>query len=355
MRNLLQSAKMGILFSIVLCEEGRASLCYRECDDNDPDKEHFYRTLVTKSKTDHPPINMPYRSCTKVMVGSCNVLVCFSIPHHGIDDPIYICNPYTREYVNLPGITEKDGLVVSGFGYHQVTNEYKVVRIYNKFLDQASAAQIEVYTLGSSHGWRKIGKVACQFLSSPGILVDGALHWLDRICRTITAFDLVDEEFKLILSPPCLNNSGKYSSYRLHEVGGHLCVVHKEPSDRVDIWLLKMTGRNKLCDSSMNRHDSYDSSWSWCKEFSIAWQGLNKCEDYEPFALLKNNNVLLWYNRAVLCCYDLEAKTFKKLMGDAAAGDLKYFQAIPHKNTIVSLKALGEKSKLRKCIEINEW
>ncbi|KAI3993385.1 hypothetical protein MKX01_010128 [Papaver californicum] len=351
MQNLLQSAKMGILFSIAFHQESKASLCYRECDDNYTDKEHFYRTLVTKPKTDHPPINMPHCSSTKVMVGSCDGLVCFSIPHHGVNDPTCICNPYTREYVNLPRIIEKDGLVLSGFGYYQATNEYKVVRIYYKFLDQASTAHVEVYTLGSGHGWRNIGEVACQFSSSPGILANGALHWLDCKRHTIMAMDLVDEEFNLLPSPPCFNNSGKYSSHRLHEVGGHLCVIHKEPGDRVDIWLLKDTGMNKLCDSSMNRHDGYDSSLSWCMEFSIAWQGLNKCEDYEPFALLKNNNVLLWYNRPILSCYDSEAKTFKKLMDDEAADDLKYIQAIPHKNTIVSLKAIGEKSKLTNMLQ----
>ncbi|XP_026453715.1 uncharacterized protein LOC113355146 [Papaver somniferum] len=79
-------------------------------------------------------------------VGSCNGLVCTYQLHNEILDPIYICNPLTREYVYLPQLVvnkeDVDHLLkidgeasmyyemACGFGYARSTKEYKVVRIH---------------------------------------------------------------------------------------------------------------------------------------------------------------------------------------------------------------------------------
>ncbi|OVA12934.1 hypothetical protein BVC80_117g14 [Macleaya cordata] len=139
-------------------------------------------------------------------------LICFSIPHHGlVDDPINICNPITREYVILPSFNIEEeykvyrkknrsyrlqGRIVSGFGYHPSTKEYKVVRIYfdgNQFF-----GRVQVYTIGGGSGWRDKGEIPYSFpyyySESPpqGILANGSLHWVDNEER-IVAFDLAKE------------------------------------------------------------------------------------------------------------------------------------------------------------------
>ncbi|XP_026433800.1 F-box protein At3g07870-like [Papaver somniferum] len=157
----------------------------------------------------HPLIKK--HSGTGAIVGSCNGLVCISIPYtHHIDDPIYICNPTLGEKITLPRFTLMaknknnveykkttylDGHLVSGFGYNTKTDEFKVVRIHYfvSRRSELSKGQVQVYTLGS-------GKEIC----SPwrGILADGALHWLDEEWN-IVAFELAEEEFSLLPSPTC--------------------------------------------------------------------------------------------------------------------------------------------------------
>ncbi|OVA14019.1 F-box associated domain [Macleaya cordata] len=314
----------GLLFSIGFSKNGNwcsnVQLYYGEYDEINIDQQYYNNTLV--SRINHPSFETLFDN--DLIVGSCNGLVCLSIPR--MNDPVYICNPFTSEYVYLPKTINEEGFLVSGFGYHRSTDEYKVVRIY--YPDQHSMGRVEVYTLGSGNGWRDKGEIPYSLFASSGILANGALHWLDYKEWKIVAFDLADEEFRLLPSPPCFScffPSPLPCCFDLYGVG-RLCVVHHERSERVDIWSLKQE----------------NSSWSWSREFSIAWECLDKDGEYEPFAITKNNEVLLWYNGTILSCYDPKTETFKKLMDDMG---IQYFQAITHMNSSVSLKALEENSK----------
>ncbi|OVA16732.1 F-box domain [Macleaya cordata] len=335
--------EMGILFSIGLDggETGsNGRLYYGELrqTDHGMNIDHWRCCYKTPTRIDHPTVNNK-RNGTDPMVGSCNGLVCFTAPHSGIQDPVYICNPFTKEYTYLQRITCQGGFIVSGFGYHHSTNEYKVVRIYYSG-DQHSMGQVQVYTLGHESEWRNKGEITYSFRESPAILANGALHWLDDKEWNIVAFDLADEEFRLLPSPPCFRLGGKLtSSYQLQVLGGYLSVVHQEPGDRVDIWSFKMNSNYDL-----NEHEHH--SWSWSREFSIAWEGGLEKDSYEPFALTKSNEVLLWYNTTILSCYDPKTATLEKIVNVGTG--FKYFQAIPHIKSFVSLEALGELTKIRR-------
>ncbi|OVA09222.1 F-box domain [Macleaya cordata] len=187
----------------------------------------------TLARINHPPLRFD-----NAFVGSCNGLICLS--EHttsGIEDPVYICNPITREYINLPIYKDlslrkrrrgfscnlfSKGRMVSGFGYNLSTNEYKVVRIYYY---SSNVGLVQVYTLGSGSGWRNLGEITYSFLDTfphtPGVFVNGALHWQEEIGK-IVAFDLADEKFRVVPLPPFLFPHKYQTSSELKVLGGCL-------------------------------------------------------------------------------------------------------------------------------------
>ncbi|OVA16830.1 F-box domain [Macleaya cordata] len=306
--------KVGLLFSFGLNGEtgNKVQLGYgvlrRTVDDEiSIDHRQSYKKLTW---VDHPSIDK--RDGFDAIVGSCNGLVCFSIPHDRIDEPVYICNPTTKEYTHLPTLdwteiptfneisyrslsglyipestlNRKRGRTVNGFGYHPSTNEYKVVRIYYNELYYAephTPGRVQVYTLGHGSGWRVIGMITHKLHSSSGILANGALHWMDYTNLKIVAFDLADEKFRLLPSPPCFRLDKPASAFKLQVLGGYLSVVHQEPGDRVDIWSFKENSN-----SEAKEQDQYQS-WSWSSGFSIPWEGGLEEDSYKPFALAGRN------------------------------------------------------------------
>ncbi|KAL7216425.1 hypothetical protein ACSBR1_028377 [Camellia fascicularis] len=110
------------------------------------------------------------------VIASCNGLLCLSNSFY--DDPVYIYNPFTRVYKELPKSRQFDDQeLVFGFGFHPVNNEYKIVKI-TLFQNQRGRPEVQVYTLGSTN-WRTIGKVSSRLeWQELEVLVNGRLHWL---------------------------------------------------------------------------------------------------------------------------------------------------------------------------------
>ncbi|OVA06320.1 F-box domain [Macleaya cordata] len=340
------ASKMGFLLLGMSSMERLNQLYYGEYDEND---EQSFKKLT---KINHPPLDM----CHSI-VGSCNGLVCFSVRHHYvIEDPVYICNPITREYVNLPrfnisidGKRYLNGRMVSGFGYYPSTNEYKVVRIYYS-RDQPFVGRVQVYTLGGTKflrsRWRNKLKITYilgdRIDLSPGILANGALHWLDEE-GMIVAFDLADEEFRVLPLPPCYS---PYVSFKLHVLGGCLALVHQRNDKSTEIWTLKKKKKKSRTSYEMKEQDCH--SWSWNREFSSAVEIINRWK--QPFTITKSGEIVLWYHLHFperiksLARYDPKTANLEKL-GDLDKV-LNYSEARSHINSFVSLKALGEDAKI---------
>ncbi|XP_026379943.1 F-box protein At3g07870-like [Papaver somniferum] len=286
------------------------------------------------------------------MIGSCNGLVCYKAINHSKysnDYLNFICNnPITGEAAYI-SVSENQGRYfrspVGGFGYVGSTNEYKVVRIHFKYW----GGIVQVYTLGSHLGWRDKGNVPplspIFSTKESGVFANGALHWIND-CEQILVFGLADEEFCFIPSPPyyTYNNNWLYSSFKLILLGGNLCVVHSNyefTSRRLDIWVLKKNIGTSCGNAKRKRRENYyDQTWSWSKEYSITWEGEVM---YTPFVVTKLNTILLWQNgTSDLYYYDPKTSKLQRYC-DGYRGYV-YDQAIPHMNSLVSLKEIGETS-----------
>ncbi|KAI3815110.1 hypothetical protein L1987_14766 [Smallanthus sonchifolius] len=257
------------------------------------------------------------------VVGSCNGLMCLSDSLYG--EPVYVFNPFTRNHLELPKCRQfQDQEVVFGFGFHPVTNEYKVVRIVyyrtNHRLTRNNRSyprsEVHVLTIGepnsSSNSWRCLGKVPYQLdrQAKEVVVVNGRLHWVSRPGRlgglpgrTIVSFDLKDEQFKLVSKP--VNRS----NYHLAVINDCLAAAVSCGYGKLEIWVMK----------------EYDVKESWTKLFNIHGAYLAKVvsHDYRIWrkavhgkpvrvlCVLKNGEVLMEYRGGNLVKYDPKWKEFK--------------------------------------------
>ncbi|KAL7216424.1 hypothetical protein ACSBR1_028376 [Camellia fascicularis] len=265
------------------------------------------------------------------VIASCNGLLCLSDSLYS--DPLYIYNPFTRKHKELPKSRQFDDQeVVFGFGFHPVTNEYKVVKIvlywnqYNVFPRQ-----------------RKVPYRLEQRASEA--LVCGRLHLLAqlRICQgtrihrdvAIVSFDLADEQFREVPRPDCGNLI--MANYQLTVLGGCLSAVACYLYDRYEIWVM----------------EEYSVKESWLKKYNIkdCIRQFMKPEFQRPYGIRKNvlnqriarvlcifenGNILMEYRGGVLVSHNPNSGTYKKLMFE---GTPDLFQTVVH---VGSLNWIGK-------------
>ncbi|KAI3892478.1 hypothetical protein MKX03_012696 [Papaver bracteatum] len=331
------SSSTGLLFAFKKDEEDRAIGQRLYYGDNYNEEMNIHDNFSYKT-LQQTRVSFPRKISVVAIVGSCNGLICLNRYHHDIPDPIHICNPNTGEYVNLPEYTlnEENYAAAYGFGYvHSVTSDqYKVVRIYYPDLEEYENGEVQVYTIGSSSGWRTIGTTSYQLYTPRplGVFVNGALHWIDGINMNIVAFNLADEEFRIIQPPPCYNHL-HYCVYSLRALRGNLFFCSQPyEKHRLDIWSLKKNATEA----------------SWSRDFSIAAKEIHGKYPVIPLLITKKNVVLFVdLIGSVLYCYDPKTDTVIKLW-DVREWELMGITAVPHMNSLVSLKALGERCESKK-------
>ncbi|KAL7582872.1 hypothetical protein Lser_V15G45572 [Lactuca serriola] len=196
-------------------------------------------------------------------VGSVNGLLCLWQfgPQH---DKTYICNPITREYMILPKpqyYLQHNAHLVYCFGVAPLTNEYKVIRIfqgekipYFSSNSRPIISQAEVYTLGTGQ-WRSLGHVPYWLKGMYGPFLNGHAHWtvLDKdSSEKLCVFDFEKETFELFPSPPCEARDENLIFKSLGVLKGCLCRCESYDSQLV-VWVMKEYGIKK----------------SWRKEFVV--------------------------------------------------------------------------------------
>ncbi|KAI3890706.1 hypothetical protein MKX03_023129 [Papaver bracteatum] len=237
-RRLLGKPKIGMLFARsprYRYDDSDMEIYYKEQPSeiinlNFTEEQQKFVEIVTKTCKDDPMSGFK-------IIGSCNGLVCYRNYEGGLGDVLYIFNPITGERIQFPGTGKY--YMCAGFGYCHSTDTYKVVkscRIKN------CKKQFQVYTLGDGSGWRVIPEFTYTFLES-GVYVNGALLWLNGYSKDsgvrldgdvlwengysntdIVAFDLADETFRSLPSPPCRIPFNYCTHVNLGSLGQHLYV-----------------------------------------------------------------------------------------------------------------------------------
>ncbi|KAF6156840.1 hypothetical protein GIB67_002757 [Kingdonia uniflora] len=241
-----------------------------------------------------------------VLVGSCNGVVCI-VPNFFA---AYLFNPSTREYKRIPhghlgdieipnNFTIEDFPIAYGFGYDQVVEDYKVVRmvsLINRNNYEKNLSEVRVYSLGSNL-WRWIGNVTYKVVNGvSGVFVNGALYWVVRDytreegSTTVVGFDIGGEEFREVPEPEY-----GYEDFvkTLCVYQGRLCLLCNCHGVCLDVWVLT----------------DYGVKRSWEKLFKFEQPAVIPSFRFViPLCVSKNSKVLVEKDGDAFVLYDPKCK-----------------------------------------------
>ncbi|KAI3464426.1 hypothetical protein Pfo_021089 [Paulownia fortunei] len=228
---------------------------------------------------------------------------------------LYICNPITRDYIELPSPEESvyhyPTIVTYGFGVSKMTGQHKVVRIFHECIRDPDTHRLlripksvcQVYTLGTG-SWRSIAPgVPLEYnCRSIGAFLNGNLHWLVSDLKGslwISCFDLETELFSTFSPPLPLPGSGRFLG-GLFVLGDYLCLCDNTSGDEIVIWLMKEYGVEK----------------SWKKEYVISKIPHLAGESYEvvnPMKVFRDGDILMSWEDYFRFYYSNKTKTTQKI------------------------------------------
>ncbi|XP_042066403.1 F-box protein At5g65850-like [Salvia splendens] len=228
-----------------------------------------------------------------------------------MDDHLYVCNPITREFVELRGLVTRKGDRF-GFGVSKISGQHKVVC-------HSHESGIHVYTLKARSMWRVV-EAAPPFSdycdsSICGAFFSGNLHWLVK-SKTgdihICCFDLETERFNTFLAPP---TNVTFTRGKLYGLGDCLC-IHNDTLGNNLIWLL-------------NEYEQLENFWT-----TIQLIGEEHCNHYDyrkcsqPIKIYRNGGILMLHDR----CFFYYSKEKRNVIGidliGEIDGDCLYFSSI---------------------------
>ncbi|KAF7831451.1 F-box protein interaction domain protein [Senna tora] len=121
------------------------------------------------------------------VLNSCKGLLCLCGPMDR--NPLVVYNPVTGEFIRLPeGSKILRKAIDCGFGYHEKTREYKVIRVFDSYARDPENAKnwlyngrvAEMHTLGTG-SWKNVDIGIVPYRLQFPTSLNGALHWLSPI------------------------------------------------------------------------------------------------------------------------------------------------------------------------------
>lgn len=288
----------------------------------------------------------PFKSYSQYfeIVGSCNGILCLSDTYRLNSHTIILWNPTIRKSITLPLPSvsfDQIYMFVLGFGCDDKRNEYKVVRIVYRVMDNKCRVditpQVEVYEL-SLDAWRSIRiDAAPQYVISElpvRVFLKGSVHWIGYIPSeedsdfrdlSLVLFDMNKEVFREMKLPGVTGLS--VLDLSIFGSGNLLSLIqyHRDTRSQwiqygsCSIWVMKDYGKVE----------------SWTKQFSIDLQGgVGKA-----LGLGNNAEMLLVKSSGELVSYDIENQKISHL---GIKGIASSFHLETYSETLVLLDGINE-------------
>lgn len=212
------------------------------------------------------------------IVGSCNGLVCIIIQKR----TVFLWNPSTRKSNKLPRVEmlfDKcpvyvgDRYPLSGFGYDESTDDYKVVLIFQVEYRNT----VVVYGLRTD-SWRKIEDLPHPLhVAGSGKYASGALHWTasGKSKEVIVSLDLAKEKYGEVSQP---DYEDGYFDLTMDVLGGCLCMLCTYIGVGADLWVMKEYGIGESWIKLVAIHDHAHSLYG---------------QQFIPKCILKNGEILM--------------------------------------------------------------
>ncbi|CAN0897155.1 F-box protein CPR1 [Linum grandiflorum] len=199
------------------------------------------------------------------LIGSCHSFVCFSILNHSPSPDFLILNPSTGERHQLTSNPSKEGdeLKAYGFGYDELSDDYKVVRILQteRSGDYDDPHIAEIYGVRSNCFYRIPLPFADwtnnYFTNLMGVIYGSSLHWCNLNTNVrkyvIHTIDIVSNTYrKLHLPLTTFGNHYWIRIFNLSVVDGCLCLLALRSDERkIGIWVMEEYGNseswNRIC------------------------------------------------------------------------------------------------------------
>ncbi|CAL5041123.1 unnamed protein product [Urochloa decumbens] len=207
----------------------------------------------------------------------------FTIPLHcdglilipSITGHTFVCNPTTKEFVELPLGTPN---VVSNqrvaFGFDPSSGTYKVARHFLRSRGEGKKVTEfdvghEVLTFGDGREtleWKATIDPPYPIKGRTPICLPGFFYWsavqsvaddayqAELTTDAILRFSMRDETFTVHPNPPCRSCLGFTDV--MCELGGKLCYVHSPSPSQVSIWLAQDDGHNNVITWTLRRRVS---------------------------------------------------------------------------------------------------
>ncbi|XP_050205676.1 F-box protein At3g07870-like [Mercurialis annua] len=270
------------------------------------------------------------------IVGSCNGWLCLFESLYKMK--LFMFNPFTNSCMEFPISTLPTEMwTVFGFGFHPITNEYKVLKFSSiqrtgrfRSYGSSSRSEVQILTVGNL-SWRSLGKIPYYPIQPASqVFTNGRLHWVNwpsryKPGRELISFDLADETFREVLRPDSVTR--EWGNYTLMVIRGCLSAAINKHYGSFDVWIMM----------------DYGVKESWIKQFSIGVylpKGLEQDID-RSFRVskfykrsftrilcgLKNGEILMEYRSRALVCYDPRNETFKDII---IPGIPNWFESVVH-------------------------
>nr|XP_017254604.1 PREDICTED: F-box protein CPR30-like [Daucus carota subsp. sativus] len=240
-------------------------------------------------------------------VGSANGLVCVS---KNVMNEFFIFNPATRKSRKIPSAPREFPLSfhmtetsLCGFGYDQVNDDYKVVKIAECYL-QFRGIMAFIYSL-KTDSWKRIQNVPSntRFTGNWGMFGNGALHWLAiknpaNCIEIVVGFDLGLEQFREIPSPVIEGPSVSFITRSLVPDGSSLWMLDEYPDSHRDMWVMLNSSAGEI---------------AWSKVLTKR-SALAYLRSVRPvYVSMSDPGILFEVDSSGLVWYDLERKVLKNV------------------------------------------